>query len=392
MVLAEMKPLTATQPLDLQLRRGVARFRSTFGDVPASASVAPGRVNLIGEHTDYNAGWVMPMAIQRQCVIVAAPTDDTTVQVITDATQQPARFDVGQQQEPDGWARYIHGVIAEFAQRNLACGGFRAIIDSTIPVGGGLSSSAALTVATATILERLFGHTMQPRIKAELCQQAEHRAGTPCGIMDPLICTMGQDGHALIIDCQSGDIRPIPFDPEVTLLVIDSGIRHDLSAGHYAHRRQECANAAQALGCKTLRQAELGAEQQLGDRLAHRARHVLTENERVHGAATALEDRDWPTLGRLLFSSHRSLRDDYEVSCSELDALVDTAAGLHDRGVYGARMVGGGFGGCVIVLAVPSRSEEIAERIACDYRTRFGRTPMIFATGAAAGARALDIG
>ena len=352
---------------------------------------APGRVNLIGEHTDYNGGFVLPMAIDRGIFIAGRLRQDGQVRLWTvPGEAAPVVLDATQPMEKGepAWSNYVRGVLAGMQQEGLAFPGFDAVITSNLPSGGGLSSSAALEIATATLVEALTGHTLDPVRKALLCQQAEHEfAGTPCGIMDQFAVNFGREGNLLLIDCQSQTFQHVPMKTgEVSLLVINSMVKHALNDGAYRQRREDCHAAARMLGVKELRDVTTAqveaAKAQLPERLYLRARHVTTENARTLAAVKALGDGAWSELGKLMFASHASLRDDFAVSCDELDLIVETARGLK---VHGCRMTGGGFGGCCVALVPGDRAEEVATRLAASYHAATGLKPDIFTTVPSAG-------
>ncbi|MFM9058561.1 MAG: galactokinase [Planctomycetaceae bacterium] len=350
---------------------------------------APGRVNLIGEHTDYNDGFVLPMAIERGVRIVVTPRADRYAVLRSTREPDPVEIDLARPLVPGrrDWARYPLGVIAGYADRGFTVPGFTAEISADLPAGGGLSSSAALEVATATVIETLCGRALPAHDKALLCQRAEHEfAGVPCGIMDQFAVTCGRVGHALLLDCRSREIRHVPCG-DVAVLVADSGVKHALADGEYARRRAECEAASRALGVASLRDvsAELWHDRgcDLPDPLRRRAAHVVSENARVHRFTAALEARDWPTAGRIMGESHESLHRDYEVSCPELDLLVESAAGV--AGLFGCRMTGGGFGGCVVALAEPARAAAALATLLDRYRAASGIETTGFLTRAAGG-------
>ncbi|HVT08964.1 MAG TPA: galactokinase [Polyangia bacterium] len=376
-------------------------FHERFGTAPRWLAVAPGRVNLIGEHTDYNGGFVLPLAIDRHVVIAAAPAAadggrlrvysaavDTTVDIRLDGSEPPG--------EPS-WANYLRGVVRAFADRRLAVGSIDAAIVSDLPLGGGLSSSAALEVATATLLEKAAGTTLDPQDKARLCRQAEHDfAGVPCGVMDQLASVIGDAAGALLIDCRSEQVRVIPFaDPTVSVLICNTNMKHALADGAYARRRTECAEASRQLGVETLRDATPAmveaANGKLDPVVARRARHVTTENLRTVAAAAHLEAGEFAEVGHLMYASHRSLRDDFEVSSAELDAMVDIAREIGPAGgVLGSRMTGGGFGGCTVSLVRTDFVASVAGTMAAEYRKRTGRTATTFVSRPAQGAHVVD--
>jgi len=291
------------------------------------------------------------------------------------------------------WANYPVGVLAGFAAQGISPGGFDALIQSTVPSGGGLSSSAALEVATATLIEAITGKTLDPVEKALLCQQAEHQyAGVPCGIMDQFISVMGRKDHLLLLDCRSRHTELIAMsDPTVSLLVTNTNVKHELGSGQYAQRRAQCEAAAKILGVPSLRDATADALQKAAGAMDgvvfRRARHVISEIERTPLAARALAASDWAAAGQLMYGSHFSLRDDYEVSCAELDAVVEIAQAIGEKGgVYGCRMTGGGFGGCAVALVKSKSVSAIKRKIAADYKSKTGIEATMFVTRPAAGA------
>ena len=354
---------------------------------------APGRINLIGEHTDYNDGFVLPMAIDRHVSIRVTPRPDDLAVLRTDRDPTEHRIDLAAPIErlPRHWANYPRGVLAGYRRLGFEIPGFDAEITSTLPAGAGLSSSAALEVALATAVETLCGRSLPPIERALLCQRAEHDyAGVPCGIMDQCAVCFGRAGHALQIDCRAQQVvGHVPLGNDVRVLVIDCGVKHDLADGEYAKRRAECGTAARLLGVPALRdvtESQLAAAAAGLPAVAHaRARHVVTENARVPAFVAALAARDWPAAGRLMAASHDSLSRDYEVSCPELDQLV--AAATATPLVHGCRMTGGGFGGAVVALVDARDAERTARRIQDRYRKATGIDATWFLTAAAAGPR-----
>ena len=392
-----------TDPSAEQLDRATAAFTRHFGQRPTAAAAAPGRVNLIGEHTDYNDGFVLPMAIDRQTLAVAHPRKDQTVRLRSTGIDGQATLDLNEPilplpaGDPLSWSNYLRGPIELARQEGLDFrGGFDCIIDSTVPAGGGLSSSASLEVAMLTLLEALSGTTLDPVRKALLAQQAEHEfAGMPCGIMDQFISALGKPGYALLIDCRSHEARDVPLDdPELAILIINSKVKHELTGGEYAERRQQCEAAAKALGVQALRDATLPQlethRDQLDELSYRRARHVISENQRTLDCADALAKRNYETVGQLMFASHASLRDDFEVSTPELDLLVELAANQPRDLLPGSRMTGGGFGGCTVSLVKRDAAESIATQITEQYQAKTGVTPDAFITVPSAGARMLE--
>jgi galactokinase len=381
-----------------QHARAAAAFRAGFGREPIWAARAPGRVNLIGEHTDYNDGFVLPIAIDLECVAVGAPGEDPSVsRVYSEDAGLLIEFDARRTESlrRGGPLRYVAGVFAEFARlghdRNLD-----VAVASSVPIGGGLSSSASLEVAVAVLLEQAAGLQLPRPDLVLLCQRAEHEyAGVPCGIMDQFASAIGREGHALLIDCRSQGVRPVRMPPETNaaVLVANTNIRHELAGGQYAQRRATCARAASKLGVGTLRDADqplLDARAPvLSEEERRCARHVIGENARVLDAVAALEEGDLESMGGLMLASHASLRDDYRVSCAELDTLVNALGSLD--GVYGARMTGAGFGGCCVAVVAPPSVERVCAAAGAEYSRAHGRACTFHVVRAAQGAGPLPV-
>ena len=375
------------------------QFQRIYGRAPRWFVAAPGRVNVIGEHTDYNDGFVLPMAIERYCVMAAdLSRTSQNISVHDEQVGEKVVIDISKPVEKGNpkWSNYIRGVIAGFQQRGVKIPALDVVMLSTVPLGGGLSSSAALEVCTATLLETATGKKMDPIEKALLCQKAEHEfAGVPCGIMDQFISVMGKANHLLLLDCRSRETQLVPVnDASVELLIANTNVKHELGSGEYAVRRAQCEEAAKILGVASLRDAtaELLEQKknQMSDVVFRRARHVIGENERTVNAAEGVRNSNWLTVGQLMYASHRSLRDDYEVSCKELDAVVEIAEGIGEQGgVYGCRMTGGGFGGCAVALVKSNAIDAISKRLAADYRQKTGIEAAIFVSRPAAGATVL---
>jgi galactokinase len=397
--------------------RTVERFKQRYGRPPRWVVAAPGRVNLIGEHVDYNDGFVLPMAIERYCVIAAGMTNDEA-RMTNEAVQDNSSFvirhssltatvfsvaaddevtisltDPQRDPAPGHWSNYVAGVIAGCLDRGMQPAAFQAVIESSVPYGGGLSSSASLEVATATLMEAMSGAALGPVEKALLCQKAEHDyAGVPCGIMDQFASVMGQEGHLMLLDCRSRQLEQIPLvNPGITVLIINTNVKHELSGGEYAQRRGQCESASRKLGVRSLRDATVAQLETQRDRLEpieyRRARHVISEIERTAKAAAALQAGDWPEVGRLMYASHASLRNDYEVSCAELDLIVDLSRDLGPAGgVLGARMTGGGFGGCTVSLVESHKVDHVARHLAQSYRAKTGVEPSVLTSRPARGA------
>jgi galactokinase len=376
------------------------QFRSRFGREPQHVVRAPGRVNLIGEHTDYNDGFVLPIAIERQVTAAVGARPDRMLRFASLQQQRDSQVSLDELLAPGepAWANYPKGVAAGLKEAGVELVGADVLFDSTVPVGAGLSSSAALEVAAAKALLAAAGSTdaVTGRELALLCQKAEHTfAGAPCGIMDQSISVLGQRGHALLLDARDGSTRQIPFDrPDAVLLVCDTKVQHAISDGGYGARRKQCEDAAAKLNVSALRDAKLEdaiaahKDGTLSDVEMMRARHVITEIDRTLRAVDALEAGDYAAFGLLMYGSHESLRDDFEVSCEELDAIVGIARA--QAGVFGARMTGGGFGGCAIILAKAEAAEAIADAVARDFAKRFGHACPIFATRAEQGAEVVE--
>ena len=378
-----------------------AEFQKHYSRPPRWLVAAPGRVNVIGEHTDYNDGFVLPMAIERYVVMAAdsASGPGSTLSIYDAHFKESAIVDVSgpvAKGEPK-WSNYIRGVLAGFQNRGVKIPALDVAFMSTVPVGGGLSSSAALEVGAATLVEAATGNRIDPVEKALLAQKAEHEfAGVPCGIMDQFISALGREGHLLLLDCRSRKTELVPMsDPAVELLIINTNVKHELGSGEYAKRRAECEQAAKILGVKSLRDATAdqleGAKARLSPVVYRRARHVIGEIERTVHAAEGIRQSNWPSVGQLMYASHAALRDDYEVSCKELDEVVEIAGDIGFKGgVFGCRMTGGGFGGCCVALVKADAVETITQKIAAGYKSRTGIDAAIFSSRPAAGATILQ--
>lgn len=372
-----------------------AGLLSRLGATASITAAAPGRVNLIGEHIDYCDGFVMPFAIDRHIVIAGAPNGSGQARIATALGTDIATLDLTVPQEVGApkWANYLRGVIRGFQDRGHSIPGFDAFILSSVPGGAGLSSSAALECATATFLEGLLDTRLDTREKALLCQKAEHDfAHVPCGIMDQFASAFGRANRLVLIDCRTGEPELVPFEnPDLTVLIANTMVHHELSDGGYAARRKHTEDGLAILGKASWREvtpADVEARwNDLGDPVNRRARHVVGEIARTREAAAALARNDFEALGPLMAASHDSLRDDFEVSCKELDLMVDLSRGIgRAGGVIGARMTGGGFGGSTVTLCESSKAAAIAARLATDYLAATGIEPQIFASRPARGA------
>jgi galactokinase len=382
--------------------RAKALFTTQFHTQPTLAASAPGRVNLIGEHTDYNDGFVMPLALSgRHTAVVGMKTSSGKIRIATESNignancveLDASKAGVSGSKEPK-WANYVKGSILQFYKHfgdPEAFDSFDIAVTTDVPLGGGLSSSAALEVATFTFLEGLTGKTLDKKEKALLAQKAENEfVGVPCGCMDQFISVLGKAGHALLLDCRSRDTKYVPLtDDSIVLLVTNSNVKHELTGGEYAQRRAQCYAGVDALKkgypdktITALRDVTLEQlnkiEKELDEVVFRRSRHVIGENERTTHAAEAFGKGEYELCGKLMVQSHNSLRDDYEVSCKELDLLVKFATEVD--GVYGSRMTGGGFGGCTITLLKKSALEQAKAHISSKYTEATGITPTLFAT------------
>jgi len=372
-----------------------AGLTAKLGSKATITAAAPGRVNLIGEHIDYCDGFVMPFAIDRYIVIAGCANGTSEARITTALDCGTATFDVsGPQKEGDPvWSNYIRGVIHGFQERGHHIPGFDACIISSVPGGAGLSSSAALELATATFLEGLLDTRLDTREKALLCQKAEHDfAHVPCGIMDQFASAFGKPNRLVLIDCRSGEPELVPFEnPDLTVIIANTMVHHELNDGGYASRRKNTEDGLAILGRESWRDVNAADVQsnwdKLGDPVNRRARHVVGEISRTIAAAAALARNDFETLGPLMAASHDSLRDDFEVSCKELDTMVEIARKIgRNGGVIGARMTGGGFGGSTVTLCESRKASEIADVMAKEYAKATNITPQIFASRPSLGA------
>jgi galactokinase len=363
-------------------------------------AAAPGRVNLMGEHTDYNEGFVLPMAIDRYIVLAGGPASGDEFLVHSLNFKDSRAFRAG---DPGGkrngdWSNYLRGVVDGYRAEGFSPGPMEILVLSDVPLGAGLSSSAALEVATATLIEAAAGKSVGNKRKAFIAQYAEHEyAGMPCGIMDQFASAACQTDHLMLLDCRLAETRAIPFtDPEVELLIINSNVKHELTGSEYPQRRTQCERAAEILGVSALRDATLECLDQqraaMDDVYYRRAKHIITENERTLEIADAVASSLWGKAGSLMNLSHASMRDDFEISCPELDLLVELAqVSGEPGGVFGSRMTGGGFGGCTVSLVQTAAVDEIAETIGNDYASRTGIEPSIYVSRPAGGARVLEL-
>jgi galactokinase len=363
-------------------------FKDIFGSEPFLIR-APGRVNLIGEHTDYNDGFIMPAALEYETRAAVAPRSDRILRVHSAKIGETREFNLDDpaSQPKRDWTDYVFGVAVALAGAGKALKGADILVASSVPVGSGLSSSAALEVSIGYSLLTVAGLPIDTVELAKLCQKAENEfVGMRCGIMDQFISCNGQHDHALMIDCRSLEKRPVPIDPRARIVVANSMVHHELASGEYNKRRASCEEAVRLLSpvlgpIKALRDvtpADLEANKGLlSDVTYRRARHIVTENERVLEAADALAAGDLARCGALMNQSHVSMRDDYEISCEEVDILVDIAQ--KQPGVFGSRMTGGGFGGSTVSLVDASVADAFMENVRTAYETATGLKSTIFA-------------
>jgi len=384
-----------TRPSDAIVDELRSTFDEHFGPPERSSpdaitvAYAPGRVSLIGGHTDYNDGFVLPTTIDRAIFIALRPRSDAMVHLCSLNMEEAVAYALQDPPFDDlpGWARYAAGVAQELRQQTNIPSGFEGVIYGNVPIGAGLSSSAALEVAVALGLDALFGLDLDATATARLCQTVEHQyAGVECGIMDQMAARLGRSGHALALDCRTLDVEhvPLPLD-DAALVIADSRVSRELADSKYNERRAECEKAVAFFQqfdqqVKALRDVTPALLEGHGARLPrhihHRARHVVRENERVREAVNRLRQHQLDALGRLMNASHRSLRDDYAVSTPELNALVEAAQAT--PGVFGARMTGAGFGGCIVCLVRSDAVAALRQRLTDRYVEDFGRVPGLY--------------
>lgn len=368
-------------------------FVSLFGAPPTERHSAPGRVNLMGEHTDYNDGYVLPSVIPQRTQVELRRRADAEVHAFSAALDYEQgrgagalhKYVLGDEQRGRGWLDYVQGVTQALQKYGQKLSGFDLRVESTVPVGSGLSSSAALEISLLRALRAAFQLQLSDLELARLGQRAENDlVGAPVGILDQMASSLGGPGEALLLDTRTLAFERLPLPASSALVVIHSGISHDHAKGDYRTRRAECEQAAALLGVAKLRDVPLGdlaLTQGLPPPLNRRVRHVLTENARVLEAAAALRAGDSVRLGELFYASHQSMQRDFEVSVAEIDLLVEL--GAREPAILGARLTGGGFGGSVVMLGRPGEARQAAERIAAAYAERSGRTPVILLPAAA---------
>ena len=373
------------------------RFRAHFAG-EGRLYRAPGRVNLIGEHTDYNDGFVLPAAINFDCWVAVSPRPDTKLIVRSDDFDQTCQVDLSENtlRPSKTWSDYVVGVAVHLKNAGYQLTGANALIHGEVPIGAGLSSSAAIEVASAYAFLDIADCRIDRVQLAKLCQRAENEfVGARCGIMDQFVSLHGRVGHALLLDCRSLEYELVPLPDSIKLVICNTMVKHELASGEYNRRRAECEEAVRRLsavipGIRALRDVNLAQLEQhrtlLPETIWRRAYHVVSENARVLRAVAALRAGNIKEFGRAMAESHESLRDFYQVSCSELDIMVQIAN--QQRGTYGARMTGGGFGGCTVNLVDAQHAEEFQRQVAHAYEQATGISPQIYICSAANGASA----
>ncbi len=364
-------------------------FTQRFGGAPDIVIRSPGRVNLIGEHTDYNDGFVFPLAIGRATRIALRPRRDGQVILHSLDHNETAAFDLADLHKQEmTWREYPKGVAHALQQTGHTLRGWEGVTTCDVPMGAGLSSSASFELAVARAFAEVSDIPWDGRRMALLCQQAENKwVGVNCGIMDQLICALGQAGHALFIDCRSLDVVPAALPEGAAVLILDTATRRGLVDSAYNERRAQCRAAAAHFGVSALRDVAPetfdARAHELDATIRRRARHVISENRRTRDALEAMRRGDAAALGRLMYESHASLRDDFEVTNDALNAVVEITR--RQTGCLGARMTGAGFGGCAVALIEEGRAAEIAARAASEYKAETGRTPALYVTEPARG-------
>lgn len=369
------------------------KFRKRYGKEPRIFR-APGRVNLIGEHTDYNDGFVMPAAIDFYTRVAAAVREDHTVSIHSVNFSDDIEFDLNKiDRMPDHWSNYARGVAWALQQTGHSLRGADLWVEGTVPIGAGLSSSASLEIAVAFALAAFNGPPLEPAELARIGQRAESEfVGMRCGIMDQFIACLGEEGHALMLDCRSLEYRLLPLDDHVAIVVCNTMVKHELASSEYNTRRAECEEGIRHLapflpGISSLRDVRLAQveshSKDLPETIYRRCRHVVSENQRVEKAAEALRSHDLKKFGRLMAESHESLRENYEVSCPELDLMVELANQC--QGVYGARMTGGGFGGSTVNLVERKAAGRFREFMTREYERQTSIAPEVYICDTAAG-------
>jgi len=368
-------------------------FLARFGEEPLLVR-SPGRVNIIGEHTDYNLGFVLPAAIEKSMYIALSSRTDTLCKIVAHDLQEEFEFDlsaIGHSEK--GWPNYLMGVVDQLTKAGYGVRGFQCVFGGDIPIGAGLSSSAAIEAGLAYGLNMLFDLAIEKKTLVRIAQRAENEfVGVRCGIMDMYVNIFGADRQVLKLDCRSLEHRYYPLDHSLAIVLLDTRVSHSLASTEYNKRRAECMEGVRILQQKhpwvhSLRDVSLGMlseiQADLPQVVHRRCRYVVQENERVEEACRMLERSDYAKLGELLYASHAGLSQEYEVSCPELDHLVASARNLPE--IYGARMMGGGFGGCTLNLVKPEHVDKAASFLKEEYAKQFGREPFVYVTSTGSG-------
>ncbi len=374
-------------------QRVLEAFRDVYKENPQFLVRAPGRVNLIGEHTDYNDGFVLPIALNRATWIALSPHDSQEVHLKSLDFDESVTVPLHQKLNQDrGWQEYLKGVVNIMSREKMMLKGWHGVVAGDVPIGAGLSSSASLELALAKAFAVAGDWKWEPQKMARLCQKAENEwVGMNCGIMDQTISALGQKGHALFLDCRSLETKQVALPDSLDVAVMDTGTRHKLVDSAYNERRSQCEEAAAFFEVVALRDLSLekllASEKELDPLVFRRARHVVCENDRVLNFINALEGGMHEKAGQLMNESHASLRNDFEVSSEALDLITNCAR--QTPGCYGARMTGGGFGGCGVALVDSSKSKEFSEAMETGYKASGGKNGMIYICSASEGAEAL---
>ncbi|EGR2433808.1 galactokinase [Vibrio cholerae] len=398
-MLAPLSPFKVRSPMSELIQNVTTTFAQLFGYDATHLVQAPGRVNLIGEHTDYNDGFVLPCAINYQTVVAAAKREDFLVRLIAvDYDNDTDEFDLREEiafQPKKMWSNYIRGVIKCLIERGFEFNGADIVVSGNVPQGAGLSSSAALEVVIGQTFKELYQLKISQAEIALNGQQAENQfVGCNCGIMDQMISAQGQANHAMLLDCRSLQTEAVAMPEQMAVVILNSNKKRGLVESEYNTRRQQCEAAAKTFGVKALRDvtlAQLTAKQaELDPVVAKRARHVITENERTLHAAQALREGNMTRLGELMAASHASMRDDFEITVKEIDTLVEIVQSvIGDQG--GVRMTGGGFGGCVVALVHPIQVQAVQQAVAEHYEAATGLKATIYVCHATSGAGLVEL-
>ena len=377
--------------------RSIQAYQEHFGTAPALAAMAPGRVELMGNHTDYNGGYVLPAALDKATAVVGAPSTEGKIRLYALDLDASAEFDAANivKDPANSWADYVLGVVDQLRKAGVDVGGFSAAIHSDVPTGAGLSSSAALEVSTAYFLRQMFPYNLEMMDIARLCQRAENQyVGVNSGILDQFSSIFGKQDSLLFLDCMTLEHDTVKMGrDDIAVVICDSKVKHALTGGDYNTRRAECMAAAAHFGKSLLREVDWNEfearEAELPEEQRKRARHILTENQRVLDMRTAVASADVDRISRLLAEAHASNRDLFENSTEEQDFLVDAAVAID--GCIGGKLTGGGWGGCTVNLVYTSAVDGFCQELAAAYKAKFGLDASIYPCMASQGARAVDL-